>query len=515
MTTESLQQPRGTLNRRIARGAAWMVGLRFADRCVGFLSTIVLARLLVPADFGLVALAMAMMAAVAVFGEFGLELALIQNQKAERHHYDTAWTLGLLRGLSATVIIALTAAPLAGFFEDPRLVDVILVLAVAPLLESLNNIGTVAFRKDLTLEKEFIFRIVPRVAGVVITIAFAFAWQNYWALIVGTLSGKALRVVLSYVMHSYRPRLSLIAWREIMHFSKWIIVTGIATFANRKVGTLFVAKFLDATSVGIFSIAGQISNMAAAELIAPIKQVLFPGYAQIAHDVVALRRAFVDAYGLLVLVALPLAIGIGLTAEYYVPLLLGPRWTGAVPLIEILVISGGLRSLSSHVRPVYLAMNRPRLGAYASVGRAVVFLPLFYFGLVEYGLIGAAMAHAISQVAVLFGSLYYMHRLLGLSVADLLRGSWRALSACLLMIAAIIALKTYPPVQGDGVMVDAMLLALTVSIGVVVYVGTDLLLWWCSRRPAASSEGYLISYVRDALRRRRMPLVSPVARKGV
>lgn len=515
MTTESLPQRRGSLNRRIARGAAWMVGLRFADRGVGFLSTIVLARLLVPADFGLVALAMAMMAAVAVFGEFGLELALIQNQRAERHHYDTAWTLGLLRGLSATVIIALLAAPLAGFFEDPRLENIILVLAVTPLLESLNNIGTVAFRKDLTLDKEFIFRIVPRVAGVVITITFAFAWQNYWALIIGTLSGKALRVALSYFMHSYRPRLSLVAWREIMHFSKWIIVIGIATFANRKVGTFFIAKFLDAASVGIYSIANQISNMAAAELIAPIKQVLFPGYAQIAHDVAALRRAFIDAYGILVLVALPVAIGIGLTAEYYVPLLLGPRWMGAVPLIEILVISGGLRSLSSHVRPVYLAMNRPHLGAYASVGRAIVFLPMLYFGLVEYGLIGAAIAHAIAQIAVLFGSLYYMHRLLGLSVADLLQASWRALSACLLMIAAIVALKVYPPVQGDGVMVDFILLALSVATGVVVYAGADLLLWWCSRRPAASSEGYLIDYARDALRRRRTALVRPAAGKGV
>src|SRR3546814_13186972 len=102
--------------------------------------------------------------------------------------------------------------------------------------------------------------------------------------------------------------------------------------------------------------------MAAAELIAPIKQVLFPGYARIAHDIALLRKAFIDVYGILVLVALPVAIGIGLTAEYFVPLLLGPNWVQAVPIIQILVISGGLRSLSSHVRPVYLAMNRPKIG---------------------------------------------------------------------------------------------------------------------------------------------------------
>src|SRR3546814_318618 len=97
MTADALPPSDGSLNRRIARGAAWMVGLHFVSRCIGFVSTIVLARMLVPADFGLVAIAMALVASVAVFGEFGFELALIQNQKAERSHYDTAWTLGLLR----------------------------------------------------------------------------------------------------------------------------------------------------------------------------------------------------------------------------------------------------------------------------------------------------------------------------------------------------------------------------------------------------------------------------------
>src|SRR3546814_3316828 len=85
------------------------------------------------------------------------------------------------------------------------------------------------------------------------------------------------------------------------------------------------------------------------------------------------------------------------------PLLLGPNWVQAVPLIEILVISGGLRSLSSHVRPVYLAMNRPKWGAYATIGHVLVYLPLLYLGLIKYGIMGAAVAHAIGHLAVLMG----------------------------------------------------------------------------------------------------------------
>src|SRR3546814_16246286 len=109
---------------------------------------------------------MALVAAVSVFGEFGLELALIQNQKAQRSHYDTAWTLGLLRGLCAAAIIALLAEPLAAFFDDPRLETVVLVLALAPLLEGFHNSGTVAFRQTLTLAKQFIFHLLQRPPGV-------------------------------------------------------------------------------------------------------------------------------------------------------------------------------------------------------------------------------------------------------------------------------------------------------------------------------------------------------------
>lgn len=505
MTADFASETGGHLNRRIARGAAWMVGLRFADRIIGLLSTIVLARLLVPADFGLIALAMAMVAAIGDFAEFGFEMGLIQNQKAERSQYDTAWTLGLLRGLIAAIVVALAAEPLAEFFDDPRLGNVLLALALAPFLAGFNNIGTVAFRKDLTLNKEFIFRIIPRIAGVLTTITFAFAWQNYWALVYGILAGTSLRLVMSYLMHSYRPRISVAAWREIMGFSTWMLVTSIATLASRKASTLIIAKFLDAASLGVFSIANQIADMASAELIAPVKQALFPGYAKLAHDTALLRKAFLGVYGILVLLALPVAIGIGLTAQFFVPLVFGPKWIDAVPLIEILVISGGLRSLSSHVRPVYLAMNRPHLGAYGAVGRAIVYLPTLVFALLHYGIEGAAIAHAAGHVAVLLCSLYLMHRLLGVTLGDVFTACWRPLASCALMIIALCIIKWFLPVSGSGNWDYLALLALSIAGGVVTYGGSVLLLWRFSGRPTASAEAYLLNYLKQRFVKKPKP----------
>lgn len=511
MTADFADETARGLNQRIARGAFWMIGLRFTDRCIGLLSMIVLARLLVPADFGLVALAMTMVAVIDDLADFGFEMALIQNQGADRSHYDTAWTCGILRGLVASIVLALLAPTLAHFFEEPRLDSVLLALAMAPFLAGFYNVGTVAFRKELTLNKEFVFRIVPRVLGVVTTIALAFIWRNHWALVCGTLGGIASRLLMSYLMHPFRPRLSLSAWREIMGFSKWMLATSIADLVSQRTGTLIIAKMLDAASLGIFSISNQIANMAAAELIAPIKQALFPGYAKLAQKPELLKKAFIDVYGILVLIALPAAIGIGLTAQYFVPILLGPKWLDAIPIIEILAISGGLRSLSSHVRPVYLAMNRPYVGALASFSRGIIYVPCLLIALWHYGVLGAAVAHAIGHIGVLLGSLYLMHRLLGLTAGDIMAACWRPLVGCVLMIIGVTALRWLFPATPQGLVDQVLLLVAAVVTGLVAYVGSILLIWQLGGRPEGSSESRLLNYLAQILRTYRAAFRRPAS----
>ena len=175
-------KPSGSVGTRMARGAAWMVVLQSADRVLGFLSILVLARLLVPEDFGLVALAMAIVGSLTAFSEFGFDLALIQNQSAQRKHYDTAWTLGLLRGLLLAGLLLLISKPNADLMGDQRLVTLVYVLALVPFIESFINVGIVDFRKDLVFRKEFLYRFSSRLGGVLTTVTLAFFWRDYWAL---------------------------------------------------------------------------------------------------------------------------------------------------------------------------------------------------------------------------------------------------------------------------------------------------------------------------------------------
>lgn len=194
------------LGLRMAKGAAWMIALRFAVRGIGLVSTAVLARLLAPEDFGLVALAMMVVALLEVLGEFNFEVALLRDQHAKRSHYDTAWTLTLLRGILVAGLLLLLAQPAAIFFGDSRLATVLSVLSIAAVIHGFANIGTVEFRRELHFHREFIYSLTIKMGTVVGTLLAAVWIRNYWALVIGIICGCVVRVGLSFAMSRYRPR---------------------------------------------------------------------------------------------------------------------------------------------------------------------------------------------------------------------------------------------------------------------------------------------------------------------
>ena len=186
------------IGRRMAAGAGWMVLMRLCMRGIGLVSMVILARLLVPDDFGLIVLATTFVGILEAISELGFEIVLIRDRDAPRAKYDSAWTLSVIRGVSVATIIFLSSDLVAGFWGDPRLVDVMLALSAASLVDGFRNVGVVDFRKHLTFDRDFLFRVTGRIAGFVVTIALAALWRNYWALVAGILTSRVALLVASY-----------------------------------------------------------------------------------------------------------------------------------------------------------------------------------------------------------------------------------------------------------------------------------------------------------------------------
>jgi O-antigen/teichoic acid export membrane protein len=468
--------------------------LRFAVRGIGLVSTLILVRLLDPADFGVVAMAMVVVAGIELFAAFGFDVTLIHNQQAGRNEYDTAWTIGALMGVASAIAIALLAYPVSRIYEEPRLVPVFQVLAIASVLDGLKNIGLVEFRKQLQLHKEFVFQVSVKIVSFVATVIAAFWLRSYWALVLGILVAQLATVSLSYAMQPYRPRICFASFKSIFSYSRWLFVNNLFVFLRLRLPDFIVGKIVGVTGLGLYTISYEISQLPTTELVAPVNRVLLPGMSKISHDSERLRDAFLRTSSTMAVLSLPTAAGLAVTAHLFTPIVLGEKWLDAIPLIKVLAIFGGITAVLSPIGTTLLAIGRPSLVALLSAGNLAIMLPAVYFATASYGVSGAANAMTLALTAFL--PVYYTvaARRVGLGWKDVFGVFARPVVATAAMYWAVDSLF-------GASFATALNLSLAVLLGAVSYVSLVLLLWLMAGRPARSGESFLIEQLLQRLGR--------------
>jgi lipopolysaccharide exporter len=480
----------GQVNSSIARGAMWMLTLRFSVKGIALVSTMILARLLMPEDFGLIALAMSVYSFLELMRAFGFGTALIQNQSASRRHYDTAWTLQFIFSSGAALLLVLVAYPVSQFYDESRLFYVLIMLAVSMWLSGLGNIGAVDFQKKMQFHREFVFGLSVKLAGFFVTIPLAFYLRNYWALLIGMLVGNLAAVILSYLMHPYRPKFSLQATRELMGFSSWLLLNNFLMFANQHSQNFVIGKLGGSGAVGLLSVSTEISSLTTAEIVAPINRAAYPGYAKFSNDKPLLRDAYLKVLGSIILIAVPSALGIAAIAPIFVPVLLGEKWQAAVPVIQIIAISNVFTAMSTNSGYVYLAMARQRISTALTSFRLLIFLPLLiHFSNLE-GVIGAAKALFITQIVLFPISQGVLGHILGIRWTDLGRLMLRPMLSGLAMVGVVSAFVSSLSLQKLDIHGLAML-GSSVFLGFSVFSIVLLLLWRMAGKPEGA-EKYLV-----------------------
>src|ERR1051326_4810243 len=244
---------------RTVTGAGWVIAWRLGMRLLGMVSTLILVRLLVPADFGLLALAASFAQTVDGMMTLGTEEAVIRTPNPDRSVYDTAWTLNVIRGLTVAAIVVGCAVPVANFFSDPRLVTILLVVALPPLFDGVSNIGPVDFRREMTFQKEFVIMVLPKLFGIATTLTAALIHPSYTALLYGIVANQSLRSARSYVMHPFRPRLSLRSWRGLVGYSVWTLLLSLAILLRNRSDTLLLGRLTNSTAVGVYSVGAEVA----------------------------------------------------------------------------------------------------------------------------------------------------------------------------------------------------------------------------------------------------------------
>jgi len=471
----------------MAGGAFWMVLFKLVERSLGLISMLILVRLLSPVDFGTVAMAMSFIVMAELLAAFGFDVALIQMQDTDEDHYHTAWTFNFLLGLTITILMLAAATGIASFYKHPEVFWVVCALSLGPLITGCENIGVVAFRKDMQFRREFVFQLSRKIIGFMVVVPLAYYLHSYWALVAGILSAKLAGTITSYLAHPFRPRFSLSKASGLMNFSKWLLMNNIVGFLKERSSDFFIGRMLGAAPLGLYNISYEVALMPTTELSAPINRALLPGFAKIAKDPEAMRAAYANAIGMLVLLAVPAAAGIFAVAPFFVPVLLGTKWLASIPLMEILSFNGGILMFHSSICTVLIANGHP--DRVTRTNGLFVLLLFILLGLLipAYGLNGAAFAALGASILTTPIYLAEIRRSLDVPVMQFVRVAARPITAAAVMAALVRwVLPDWTPEM--NLVTSIGWLFGGVSIGVLAYASVIMLLWQVTGRPAGAEK---------------------------
>jgi PST family polysaccharide transporter len=478
---------------QIIKGAAWMGLARVLVNVIGFASTVILARFLLPEDFGLVAITEAVALVVMAITELSLAQALVQHRDPGEDHYHTAWTLNVARSLVLGALLMLIALPAATAYGDPRIVPLMGVIALATAIGGFENPRLVTFQRRMVFWQEFVLTFGTKLVGFVVAVSLAIAFRSYWALVLGSFASQASRVVLSYLLIRYRPRLRLTQIRELLSFSVWLTVSRGVRTINLRSDAMALGFFVGPQVLGHYAMGNRLAYLPVAESLSPLRQILFPAFARMQGDIHRLRAAYLRAEGLICIIGVPIAAGFATVAEPVVLLLIGAKWAPAIPVVQT-VAAISILSLLESSEPLAMAMGRTKAIAARDIRVAALRVPLMALGL-AVGLampvgpvMGVVYGRALSTMINMWLNARLVRELIGLDLLAQLMPVVRPLTAAAIMVLALLGCSDNWAVEPAGGLREYVELGLAIAGGGMLYVLALALVWFVSGRASGPEQ---------------------------
>ena len=328
------------------------------------------------------------------FSQTGFQAALIQKKERIEDYLNSAWTIGILRGIVLFSILYFIAPYVAAFFNVPPAKPIIQVIGFSILLQAFTNIGVIYFQKELEFNKQFVYQLSGSLADFVVAISAVLLLRSVWALVFGLLAGNAARFIASYLVHSYRPHFSsdLGKAKELFGFGKWILGSSILMFLITQGDDAFVGKFLGATMLGFYQMAYRISNMPATEITHVITQITFPAYSKLQNDIPKLREAYLKVLQITAFLSFPVAGLIFVLGSDFTRIVLGEKWMPMVPAMQILVLWGLVRTIGATTGPIIYAVGKPKILAKYQLLQLIMLIILIYPLTIHWEILGTSWA---------------------------------------------------------------------------------------------------------------------------
>ena len=353
----------GSLERRAARGLTWTLIDTWGTQILGLIVFAILTNLLLPDQFGLVALAAVFVSFAQLFVDQGLGDALIQRKSVSRSQIDTAFWVALGTGTLLTALGIVLAGPISTLLNQPDLAPILQVLSFVFVLVALSSIQTALLRREMRFRGLAIRRLAAVAVGGTVGVVMAMSNFGAWALVGQQLAAAATTVVTLWSVSPWRPGLQVerADFRALFAFGINVVGSDILTFLSRNVDRLLIGAILGTTQLGFYAVAYRILDTSQNLLVSFARKLAFPIFAQLQSDVTRLRRAYGRVTRALSVVMLPGYIGLALVAQEAIVVIFGDKWAASGPVAATLFLIGPVLSIQLFTGALLNGVGHPEI----------------------------------------------------------------------------------------------------------------------------------------------------------
>jgi teichuronic acid exporter len=434
----------GGLGARARKAAVWAVLDKWVTRVVTTIVFIILARLLTPHEFGMVALALVVRNFLSVFIDQGFTESIVQTPELGRRYADTAfWTAIATGSLLALVTIGLAPVIAREVLGDASVAPLLQVLAVSLMLTAMSSTQSALLQRDLAFRELAIRRVMAQLVAGVAAVVAAFLGAGAWSIVIQTILQGAIGAAILWRYSDWRPALQfhLATFRSLSVFGISMVGIDILIVVQQQADNFLVGRSLGVAALGIYALAFRFYFVVVDVTMSSMSSVALSTFARIQRDLAATRRVFFSATRLTTLVALPIFAGMTVVAPEMISVLVGDRWDAAAPVLRALCPSGLILCLTYLDRSLIVALGRPRLALGVTAFGVALRLVGYIVG-VQFGVVGVAVGLSVTSIIYWPFRLMVLRRLAGMSFGLYARQFSSAAIATSVMVLAVLLVRS-------------------------------------------------------------------------
>ena len=414
------------LKHKIVGGVVWnSIGLVINDG-LDMIVKLILARILLPKDFGIIGFAVVFMGMVKVFNDLGMTAALIQRKDEDLKpiDYDTAFWVGIAWGLFLAAILTFAVTPIAAsFFNEPLLVTIIPVLSINFVLKPLTTVHIVNITREMDFKRIVLPQNISRITAAVIAIIMALTGFGVWSLVFQRILTNLFLSFIYPFVSSWRPKMrySHASFKKIFNFGVYTTGTSIFNYLTHNIDYLLIGKMLGAQPLGVYTLAFNVTYIVRGQIMDVINKVFFPVYSKIQDDLITIKRYYFKVIKYNCIMTYPIMIGLILLAKPFVLIGLGEKWINAVIPIQLMAGAGLVHLLTISNTTLLRGIGKPRLEMIMSIIKTLcVTVPFIVLGVIYAGINGAAAGLLAAKIVIFFINNITLRKVAGIKFVEIL-----------------------------------------------------------------------------------------------